>query len=125
MVPTVDRKDTHSRKYNGLAQINYLNAFINLFGHWGEIKKIYQKCTINSEKITVVHIWSQWSTVKISSQIDKYDTLYINDKLQGLILVKIVIPIKMCQTTDFIFFIASLKPINTIQKFVWQYVTYF
>ena len=30
-VPTVHRHYTHSRKHNGQAQINYLNAFINLF----------------------------------------------------------------------------------------------
>ena len=39
--------------------------------------------------------------------------------------MKIVIPIEMCQTIDFIFFLASLKPINTVQKFAWQYVIYF
>ena len=33
MVPTVHRHHTHSRKYDGQAQINYLNAFINLFAH--------------------------------------------------------------------------------------------
>ena len=33
MVPTVHRHHTHSRKYDGQAQIKYLNAFINLFGH--------------------------------------------------------------------------------------------
>ena len=48
-----------------------------------------------------------------------------NDKLARFILVKIVIPIEMCQTIDFIFFLASLKSINTVQKFAWQYVTYF
>ena len=39
--------------------------------------------------------------------------------------MKIVIPIEKCQTIDFIFFLAFLKPINTVQKFAWQYVTYF
>ena len=39
--------------------------------------------------------------------------------------MKIVNPTQKCQTTDFIFFLASLKPINTLQKFAWQYVTYF
>ena len=33
MVPTVQRHHTHSTKHDGLAQINYVNAFINLFGH--------------------------------------------------------------------------------------------
>ena len=32
-VPTVHRHHTHSIKHNVQAQINYLNAFINLFGH--------------------------------------------------------------------------------------------
>ena len=32
-VPTVHRHHTHSRKHDGQAQINYLNYFINLFGH--------------------------------------------------------------------------------------------
>ena len=32
MVPTVHRHHTHSRKHDGQAQVNYLNAFINLFG---------------------------------------------------------------------------------------------
>ena len=41
------------------------------------------------------------------------------------ILAKIVYPIEKCQATDFIVFLASLKPINTLQKFAWQYVTYF
>ena len=50
-VPTVYRHHTYSRKHDGQAQINYLHAFINLFGHWGEIRKIYRKCTINSEKL--------------------------------------------------------------------------
>ena len=55
-VPTVHRHYTHSRKYDDQAQIIYLHAFINSFGHKGEIKKIYQKGTINSKKISVVHI---------------------------------------------------------------------
>ena len=33
MIPTVHRHHTHSRKHSGQAQINYLNAFINLFGY--------------------------------------------------------------------------------------------
>ena len=33
MVPKVHRHHIHSRKYDGQAQINYLNAFINLLGH--------------------------------------------------------------------------------------------
>ena len=33
MVPTVHRHHTHSRKHDGQAQANYLNAFINLFRH--------------------------------------------------------------------------------------------
>ena len=33
MVPTVHRHHIHSRKHDGQAQVNYLNAFINLFGH--------------------------------------------------------------------------------------------
>ena len=33
MVPTVHRHHIHFRKHNGQPQINYLNAFINLFGH--------------------------------------------------------------------------------------------
>ena len=42
MVPIVHRHHTHSRKHDGQAQIISLNAFINLFGHQGEIRKIYQ-----------------------------------------------------------------------------------
>ena len=33
MIPTVHRDHTHSKKHDGQAQINYLNAFITLFGH--------------------------------------------------------------------------------------------
>jgi len=33
MVPKVHRHHIHFRKHDGEAQINYLNAFINLFGH--------------------------------------------------------------------------------------------
>ena len=33
MVPIVHMNHTHSRKHDGQAQINYLNTFINLFGH--------------------------------------------------------------------------------------------
>ena len=57
LVPSVQVYQIHSRKHNGQAQINYLHAFINLFGHHGKIRKIYQKCTINSKKITVAFIW--------------------------------------------------------------------
>ena len=32
-IPTGHRHHTHSRKYDDQAQIIYLNAFINLFGH--------------------------------------------------------------------------------------------
>ena len=42
MIPTVHRHHIHARKHDGQAQVNYLNAFINLFGHSGEIRKIYQ-----------------------------------------------------------------------------------
>ena len=51
MVQIVHRHHIHFRKHNGRAKINYLNAFINLFGHQGEIRNIYQKCTVNSEKL--------------------------------------------------------------------------
>ena len=33
IVPTVHRHHINSRKHDGQAQINYLNAFINLLGH--------------------------------------------------------------------------------------------
>ena len=33
MIPTVHRHHIHFRKHDGQAQVNYLNAFINLFGH--------------------------------------------------------------------------------------------
>ena len=33
IVPIVHRHHTHSRKQDSQAQINYLNAFINLFGY--------------------------------------------------------------------------------------------
>ena len=33
MVPKVHRHHIHSRKYDGQAQENYLDAFRNLFGH--------------------------------------------------------------------------------------------
>ena len=42
MVPTVYRHHTHSRKHDGQAQLISLNAFINLFGHQAEIRKIYK-----------------------------------------------------------------------------------
>ena len=56
MVPIVHRHHIHSGQHDGQPQVNYLNTFINLFGHKGEIRNIYQKCTINSEKITVAYI---------------------------------------------------------------------
>jgi hypothetical protein len=37
---------------------------------------IYQKCTINSTKITVAPIYSQWTTVQISDHLDMYINLY-------------------------------------------------
>ena len=55
MVPTVHRHHIHSRKHDGQAQIISLTAFINLLGHQGEIRKIYQNYTINSKKITVAY----------------------------------------------------------------------
>ena len=33
MVPIVHRHHIHTRKHDGQAQVIYLNAFINLFGH--------------------------------------------------------------------------------------------
>ena len=33
IVPIVHRHRIHSRKHDGQAQVIYLNAFINLFGH--------------------------------------------------------------------------------------------
>ena len=63
--------------------------------------------------------------MQISCQLDKYSPLYKNDKLLRFIVAKIVEPIEKCQAIDFIFFLASLKPINIVQKFAWQYVTYF
>ena len=90
MVPTVHRHHIHFRKHNGQAQINYLNAFINLFGHQGEIRKIYQNCIIHSKKITVAYLCPQKSTVQMSCHLDKYSHLYKNDKLHRLILPKIV-----------------------------------
>ena len=65
MVPTVHRHHTHSRKHDGQAQIVSLNAFINLFGHQGEIRKIYQKCTINYEKIIVGYLCTRNSNLQI------------------------------------------------------------
>ena len=56
MIQTVHRHHINLRKYNGQAQIDYLNAFINLFGHYGEIRNIYQKYTVNSTKIIVAYI---------------------------------------------------------------------
>ena len=54
-----------------------------------------------------------------------YNILYKNDKLARFILVKIVNPIEKCQKTYIIFFLASSECHNTVQKFAWQYVTYF
>ena len=73
----------------------------------------------------MAYLCPQKSTIQISCHLDKYNHLNKNDKLHRLILAKIVKPIEMCQTIDFIFFLASLKPINTLQKIAWQYVTYF
>jgi hypothetical protein len=39
----------------------------------------YQKCSINSTKITVAYICSQKSTVQISSYLDKHINLYEKD----------------------------------------------
>jgi hypothetical protein len=41
----------------------------------------YQKCTINSTKITVAYTCSQKSTVQILSHLDMYINLYEKDKL--------------------------------------------
>ena len=90
IVPTFHRHHTHSRKQDGQAQIISLNAFINLFGHQGEIRKINQNCTIISEKITVAYLCIQKSTVQISCHLDKYSHLYKNDTLHRLILAKVV-----------------------------------
>ena len=58
MVPTVHRHHTHSRKHDGQAQINYLNAFINLFWtlRW------------NKENILKVHnkYWQNYSSLYMS-----------------------------------------------------------
>ena len=59
MVPTVHRHQIHSRKHDGQAQIISLNAFINLFGQQGEIRKIYQSCTTNYDTITVAYTFPQ------------------------------------------------------------------
>ena len=88
MVPIVHRHHIHTRKHDGQAQVIYLNAFINLFVHYGEIRKIYQRCTRNTDKITVSYLCSQKSTVQISYHLDKYSHLYKNDKLYRLILAK-------------------------------------
>jgi len=63
MVPTVHRHHIHFRKHDDQAQIISLNAFINLFGHQSEIRKIYKNCTINSKKIIVAYLCSQKPTV--------------------------------------------------------------
>ena len=90
MIPTIHRHHIYTRKHDGQAQVIYLNAFINLFGHYGEIWKIYQSCTINSDKITVACLYPQKSTVQISCYFDKYSHPNKNDKLHRLILAKIV-----------------------------------
>ena len=90
MVPIVHRHHTQSRKHDGQAQIISLNAFINLFGHKGEIRKIYQNCTINSEKILLAYLCPQKLTVQILCHFNKYSNLYKKDKLHRLILAKIV-----------------------------------
>ena len=64
-------------------------------------------CTINSHKITVVSKSSQKTTVKILYHLNMYNILYKNDKLARPIFMKIVNPIEKCQTTDYIFFLAS------------------
>jgi hypothetical protein len=42
---------------------------------------IYQKCTINSTKITVAYIYSQYSTVQISLHLNMYSNLYRKYKM--------------------------------------------
>ena len=64
-------------------------------------------CIINSQKITVASKCYQKTTVKVSCHFNMYNILYKNDKLEMPILVKIVNPIEKCQTTDYIFFLAS------------------
>ena len=54
-----------------------------------------------------------------------YNILSENDKIARPILVKIVSPIEKWQTIDYIFFLASYWCHTTVQKFAYQYVTYF
>ena len=115
----------YHRKHHGQAQFIYLNAFINLIRQLGEITNIYQMCTINSHNIIVASNCSQQATIKISYHLNMYNILYKNDKLAKSVLVKIVNPIEKCQTTDYIFFLASYQCHNTVQKSAWPYVTYF
>ena len=82
-------------------------------------------CTINSHKLTVDSQCSQQTTVKSSYHLDMYNILCKNDKLALPILVKIVNPIEKCQTIDYISFQASYQCHTTVQKFTYQYVTYF
>ena len=114
MVPTVHRHHTHSIKHDGHGQIISLNAFINLFGHQGEIRKIYQNCTINSDKIIVAYLCSKKSTAQISCHLYKYSHFYKNDKLHRLILAKIVQSSEKCQTIDLIFFLHASQYHNTM-----------
>ena len=65
------------------------------------------------------------TTVKVSCHFTMYNILYKNDKLAIPILVKIVNPIEKCQTTNYIFFLASYQCHTTVQKFTWPHVTYF
>ena len=64
-------------------------------------------CIINSQKITVGSECYQKTTVKVSCHLTMYNILYKNDKLAMPILVKIVNPKEKCQTTDYIFLLAS------------------
>ena len=82
-------------------------------------------CIINSQNITVASKYYQQTTVKVSCHVIMYNILYKNDKLEMPILVKIVNPIEKCQTTDYISFLASYQCHTTVQKFAYQYVTYF
>ena len=82
-------------------------------------------CIINSQKITVAYKCYQQTTVKVSCHFTKYNILYKNNKLARSILVKIVNHTEKCQTTDYIFFLASYQCHTNKQKFAQQYVTYF
>ena len=70
----------------------------------------------NSQKITMSSKCSQQTTVEISYHWNMYNILYKNDNLARFNLVKIVKPIEKCQTTDFIFFLASSQCHNTVQN---------